>query len=256
MVTSAWSGSAVLFDLDGTLIESMPTIERHTRLWAARHGLDPEHTLEIWHGRRDSDVIAELVGAGLVEAELAWMRDISCRDVAGITALPGAAGLLGLLPPRSWGIVTSGERDVARARLAAAGLPVPDVLVSADDVTKGKPDPEGYLRGARLLAVDPADCLVVEDAATGIDAALSAGMYAVLLAGEPADSPAALRLSTLLHMEVEPSSAPLVRLRFEPAGSLPAAGRLLETAGPARRGGGAPVPRQDLEAVGSGRAAS
>ncbi|MFD7732619.1 HAD-IA family hydrolase [Kitasatospora phosalacinea] len=211
MLASDWSGSAVLFDLDGTLIESMPTIERHTRIWAERHGLDPDRTLEVWHGRRDTDVIEELVGPGLVEAELAWMRDISCRDVDGITALPGAAALIGQLPAGSWGIVTSGERAVARCRLAAAGLPVPEVMVTADDVVNGKPDPEGYLLGARLLGVAPARCLVFEDALTGIAAAVAAGTTAVLLTDDPfADAPVVLGSLT----EAQPAPAPATALRF------------------------------------------
>ncbi|MFI9212563.1 HAD-IA family hydrolase [Streptomyces sp. NPDC053253] len=189
---SSWTGSAILFDLDGTLVESMSTIERHTRLWALRHGLDPDHTLEVWHGRRDSDVIADFVPPDRVEAELQWMRDLSCRDVTGIAAAPGSRELVAALPPEAWGIVTSGEREVALCRLAAAGIPEPRVLVSADDVVNGKPHPEGFLKAAAALGVDPAECLVFEDAMAGVEGARAAGMEAIML-GDAATSGAGVR---------------------------------------------------------------
>ncbi len=194
--SALWSGEAVLFDLDGTLIESMSTIERHTRLWASLHGLDPDEALENWHGRRDADVIAEYVPANQVSAELAWMREISCTDVADITPLPGSLALLDTLAPGAWGIVTSGERAVALSRLAAAGIPRPAVLVTAEDVEHGKPHPEGYLRAASFLDVAPASCLVFEDAEAGIRAATAAGMSAVLVGDASASAGTMRRVSS------------------------------------------------------------
>jgi sugar-phosphatase len=202
MSRSEWTGQAILFDLDGTLIESMGTIERHTRMWAARNGLDPELTLTAWHGRRDADVIAEFLPPEQVDAELQWMRELSCRDTAGVTAASGTHRLLAALPKGSWGIVTSGERDVAVCRLAAAGLPRPRVLVTADDVDRGKPNPEGYLSAARKLAVPPARCLVFEDAISGIQAAHRAGMQAVLLGDEAHSSTKTWGIASFKNVEL------------------------------------------------------
>ncbi|MFG2894780.1 HAD-IA family hydrolase [Streptomyces sp. NPDC048248] len=219
--TALWSGEAVLFDLDGTLIESMTTIERHTRKWALAHDLDPDEVLDNWHGRRDADVIAEYVPEDQVTAELAWMREISCTDVAGITPIPGGRDLLAQLPPNSWGIVTSGERQVALSRIAAAGIPCPKVLVTADEVTNGKPHPEGFLKAAALLGVDPAACLVFEDADSGVAAATAAGMSAVLIGDAATSSGTADRLSSFKQVEcVTPSNATArVLLAFFPWGT-------------------------------------
>ncbi|MFH9665804.1 HAD-IA family hydrolase [Streptomyces globisporus] len=181
MSDTTWYGDAILFDIDGTLIESMSTIERHTIMWAERHGLDGESVLENWHGRRDIDVIAEYIPAHLVETELAWMREISLTDVAGITALPGALELVRSLRPDTWGLVTSGEKAVVTRRLEAAGFPLPRTLVSADDVVNGKPHPEGFRKAARLLGADPRSCIAFEDADSGIEAALAAGMRTVMV---------------------------------------------------------------------------
>ncbi|MEV7711684.1 HAD-IA family hydrolase [Streptomyces sp. NPDC088270] len=213
--SALWSGDAVLFDLDGTLIESMSTIERHTRLWASLHGLDPDETLENWHGRRDADVIAEYVPAYQVSAEIAWMREISCTDVADVTPLPGSLALLEALAPDTWGIVTSGERAVALSRLAAAGIPRPAVLVTADDVELGKPHPEGFLRGASLLDVAPASCLVFEDAESGIRAATAAGMSAVLVGDASAPATTVRRVSSFKQVNCLRDAASGHRVRVE-----------------------------------------
>ncbi|KDN81912.1 hypothetical protein KCH_63510 [Kitasatospora cheerisanensis KCTC 2395] len=161
----------MLFDLDGTLVDSQAAIDRHTRRWAARHGLDGDTAVRRSHGLVDSELIALLAPSADVAAETLWLQRLSCADVAGITATAGAARLLEQLPPGSWAIVTSGTRRVARARLAAAELPEPEVLVTADDVVRGKPDPECFRRAAQALGVRPADCLVFEDAPVGLRAA-------------------------------------------------------------------------------------
>ncbi|UNO39175.1 HAD-IA family hydrolase [Streptomyces sp. MST-110588] len=183
----SWRGDAILFDIDGTLVDSMGVIERHTRLWAVRNGLPEDEVLDSWHGRRDSDIIAEWVSRDAVEGELAWMRERSLTDVEGIAATPGSLELVRELPPGRWGLVTSGERDVVERRLAAAGFPVPAVLVAAEDVDQGKPDPEGFLLAADMLGVAPSGCLVFEDADSGVRAAVKAGMEAVMVGmAEPA----------------------------------------------------------------------
>lgn len=176
--------SAILFDLDGVLVDSHAAIERVLRAWAADHGLDPELVLAESQGRRDLDLVAVVAPHLDPAAEVAELVAREAADVAGVRAVPGAAELLAALPPSgAWTIVTSGVREVATARLREAGLPVPAVFVTADDVVHGKPDPEGYLRGAEILGVPPGDCLVVEDAEAGLRAAERAGMRGVGVGG-------------------------------------------------------------------------
>jgi sugar-phosphatase len=139
--------------------------------------------LELSHARRDSDLVALLAPTREHDEELAWLHDISCRDTRGIGPIPGAAALLAPLAPQDWAVVTSGAREVALARLAAAGLPVPRVLVTAEDVAEGKPAPEGYLLAAHRLGVPPAECLAFEDAEVGVAAARAAGAAVVRVGG-------------------------------------------------------------------------
>ncbi|MQY14773.1 Phosphoglycolate phosphatase [Streptomyces sp. RB5] len=173
----------VLFDLDGTLVESDTAIHRHTVRWAHRHALDPGHVLRVSQGRRDIDFIHELVPHADADAELAWFDQLSVTDSAGIEPTAGARDLLAALPAGSWAVVTSATRPVADSRLAAAGLPAPEVLVCAGDVADGKPSPQGYLAAARRFGVDPAGCLVIEDSDVGLLAARAAGMPALAVAG-------------------------------------------------------------------------
>ncbi|MCB7135527.1 HAD-IA family hydrolase [Cellulosimicrobium marinum] len=170
-----WSGEALLLDLDGTLVDSAAAIERHTLLWAQRHGLDGAAVVEASHGRRDVEVVRLVAPWADVDREAAWLHRISCDDTEDVVAVPGAADLLAALPADRWAVVTSAAREVALARLAAAGLPVPRDLVCSEDVAHGKPAPEGYLRGADLLGVASGRCLVAEDAAAGVAAGSAAG---------------------------------------------------------------------------------
>lgn len=172
---------ALLFDLDGVLVDSTATVVRHWRGWAARHGLDADALLRVVHGRRAIDIIREATPALDAEAELTRLVAEEAADTTGLTALPGAAALLPRLPAGRWAVVTSGVRAVALARLGASALPVPALLVAADEITRGKPDPEGYLTAARRLGEAPADCVVVEDAPAGVAAAHAAGMRCVAL---------------------------------------------------------------------------
>jgi len=172
---------AILFDLDGVLADSTAAVERQWRAFAGRHALDGDAVMRVIHGRRAVDSVRALVPHADVDAEIARLIEDETTDVADIVALPGAAELLAALPAGRWTVVTSGVRQVAEARLRAAGLPVPPHLVAADEITRGKPDPEGYLKGAAALGVAPADCLVVEDAPAGAAAARAAGMRLVAL---------------------------------------------------------------------------
>jgi sugar-phosphatase len=166
--------AAVLFDLDGVLVDSTAYIERQWSDWATSKGLDPELFLRVCHGRRAVETIRLAAPQLDAEAEVARFRDQPVDNVA-LAPLPGARELLAALAGGRWAIVTSGARQFALARLAAAGLPSPPVLVSAEDVRRGKPSPEGYLRAAELVGVPPDDCLVFEDAPPGVAAARAAG---------------------------------------------------------------------------------
>lgn len=171
----------VLFDLDGVLVDSGTAVEDHWRAFADRHGIDVAELLAVAHGRRGRDTIALLLPHVDLEAEVAWMDELEITDVAGHTAVPGAAELLAALPEDRWAIVTSCGRRLAPARLGAVGLPVPERLVTADDVPQGKPAPDGYLQGLALLGADPARALVFEDAPSGLAAATAAGIRPVAL---------------------------------------------------------------------------
>jgi mannitol-1-/sugar-/sorbitol-6-phosphatase len=174
--------AAVLFDLDGVLVDSTAYIERQWRDWALSRGLDPEPFLRVCHGRRAVETIRLAAPELDAEAEVARFRPAAPDEDAVLTALPGARELLAALSSAPWAVVTSGARRFALARLAGAGLPAPPVLVSAEDVRHGKPSPEGYLRAAELVGVAAAQCVVFEDAPPGIAAARAAGATVIAVA--------------------------------------------------------------------------
>jgi len=165
--------AAVISDLDGTLVDSMAPTARAWERWGARHGLDGAALQAANHGRPARDVLAEMFPAAELEAEAAWLLDAEVADTDGVVALPGAAGVLDL---PTVGIATSCFAPLAVARIRAAGLRIPDVLVTGDETARGKPSPEPFLLAAERLRVDPADCLVLEDAPAGVAAARAAGM--------------------------------------------------------------------------------
>jgi sugar-phosphatase len=170
---------AVLFDCDGVLVDSDASVVLSWSRWARRHGLDPGEVTGLVHGRRSADTVALLVAeVGRADA-LAMIDRFEVEDAATVTACPGAAALLAHLPATAWAVVTSGVRALAEARLAAAGLPRPAVLVTADDVAEGKPAPEGYRNAAALLGVPVADCVVLEDSTAGVAAGRAAGARVV-----------------------------------------------------------------------------
>lgn len=174
--------SAILFDLDGVLVDSTRSVDRFWRLWAKDNGLDPETAVNVAHGRRTIETLRILVPHLNAEAEADRLEKLEAHSTEGVTVMPGAAELVNTLPSDGWCVVTSGTRYLATRRLAAGNLPVPDILVTADDVKNGKPHPEPYLKGAELLGVDPNKCLVVEDAPAGIQAGHAAGMKVIGLA--------------------------------------------------------------------------
>lgn len=165
---------AILFDLDGVLVDSTACVERHWRMWAERHGLDAEYILADSHGRRTIDTMRAVAPELATEAEAARLEQAGALDTVGIVATPGAAELLAALQSVPWAVVTSGSRLMATTRLRFTELPVPPVLITADDVDQGKPAPEGYLKASNLLGINPQDCIVIEDAPPGIEAGRAA----------------------------------------------------------------------------------
>ena len=167
---------AFLFDMDGTVLNSIAAAERIWAAWALRHGVDVISFLPTIHGVRAIDTINRLALPGVdAEAEAAFITEAEIEDVEGIIEVPGAASFLKSLPANQWAIVTSAPKALALRRMVAAGIPEPSVMVTAEDVSAGKPDPAGYRLAAKRLGVEPADCLVFEDATVGILAAEAAG---------------------------------------------------------------------------------
>jgi len=171
--------SAILFDLDGVLVDSTSSVSRQYRLWAQKAKLDPRTVENIPHGVRSVDVVRQLAPHLDAEAEVKRIEKMEAEDQDGVVVMPGAAELLTSIPEGRWCVVTSGTRYLATSRLKHANLSMPRILVSADDVSKGKPDPEPYLTGARLLGMKASDCLVIEDAPAGILAAHAGGMRVI-----------------------------------------------------------------------------
>jgi sugar-phosphatase len=173
---------AVLFDMDGTLVDSRTAVESIWRTWAARHGLDAEALLAVAHGRQNHETIRLVAPHLNTEKEMAFLVDAEESWQDGIVQVRGARELLSRLPLSRWAIVTSAWRRLAEIRLQCAALPMPRLLVTADDVPRSKPHPDGYLMAAARLGVDPSRCVVVEDAPSGIAAARAAGMTVVGMA--------------------------------------------------------------------------
>jgi sugar-phosphatase len=174
--------AAFLFDMDGTILTSIKAAERVWGEWAAGHGLDVAAFLPTIHGKRTEETVRnlDLPGVDPVE-EAARITRAEIEDVAGVEAIAGVAAFLASLPPQRWAIVTSAPRALAEARILAANLPMPGVLVAAEDVERGKPAPDPFLLGARKLGVAPGDCLVFEDTLAGLQSAAAAGMASVVV---------------------------------------------------------------------------
>lgn len=174
---------AVVFDNDGVLVDSGASVERAWSVWASTRGLDPAEIVAIAHGRPSRDTVAMYVAEVDRVAALAEVDDLELDDASSVTAVPGATDLVGQVPSDRWAMVTSGNRVLASARLGAAGLPVPRIMVTADDVRHGKPHPEGYALAIRRLGVLPRMAIVLEDSASGIAAARAAGVETIVGVG-------------------------------------------------------------------------
>lgn len=169
----------ILFDMDGILISSIEAAERAWLRWAAMRGVDPELTVRTLHGRRTVETVSILRPDLDSQAELKIVEELECSDTDGLKVLPGVVDLLRSLPADRWTVVTSATARLARVRLAAAGLPVPERLVTAERVVNGKPHPEPFLAGAELLGFRPEACVVFEDSISGAQAGRAAGCTVV-----------------------------------------------------------------------------
>jgi sugar-phosphatase len=177
-----FSCAAILFDLDGVLCDSTRQVDREWREWAARKGVDGDAVMAVAHGVRTIEVIRRVAPHLDAEMEAAAIEDHEAHDQRGVTVMPGALDLVQSIPEGRWGVVTSGSRLLAQSRLLHCGLPVPEILVTSDDVTHGKPHPEPYLKGAEGLGYGAAECLVIEDAPAGIQSARASGMRVLAIA--------------------------------------------------------------------------
>ncbi len=160
-------------------MDSTRAVDREWRAWAARKGVDGDAIMAIAHGVRTVEVIRRVAPHLDAELEASLIESEEAEDKEGVVVMPGAVELVHSIPDGRWGVVTSGSRLLASTRLVYCGLPVPKVLITADDVTQGKPHPEPYLKGAEGLGFKPADCLVIEDAPAGIQSGLSGGMKVI-----------------------------------------------------------------------------
>ena len=174
--------AAILFDLDGVLIDSTASITRHWQQWAQRHNLGLAEIMKVAHGRRTIETMRLVAPHLPVEEEALHFAAAEAADTEGVVTIDGALPLLNSLPTDAWAIVTSGGRELATARLKSRGLPVPRIMVTAEDVVNGKPDPEPYLVAAHVLGIPADQCVVVEDSPAGIAAAGAAGMRSVPIA--------------------------------------------------------------------------
>ncbi len=200
------SCKAVIFDLDGVLVDSTASVEHAWRVWAHQHGLSVKDILAVTHGRRSIETMRLVAPHLATDREAEALNLLQAMDTSRDVLVSGAQALLTALPSQSWAIVTSGSPILAHARLKAVGLPVPFVLVTGEDVTHGKPDPQGYLKAATQLGVPPENCLVFEDAPVGIAAGQAAGMRVIAVATTyplSALTMTALAVQTLADVQVK-----------------------------------------------------
>jgi sugar-phosphatase len=173
--------AGILFDLDGVLVDSTQSVERQWRIWAHEQGIGGDKVMTVAHGVRAVEVIRAVAPHLDAEEEVRKLEGREADDHEGVTTMPGALELVSAIPEGYWGVVTSGTRLLATERLHLFGIPIPKVMVTADDVVNGKPHPEPYLKGAELLGAKPAECLVIEDAPAGIQSAHASGMKVIAL---------------------------------------------------------------------------
>ncbi|MDT9683661.1 HAD-IA family hydrolase [Streptomyces sp. TRM76323] len=210
---------ALLLDMDGTLVNSDAVVERVWRRWALRHGLDPEEALKVVHGRQGYATMAVLLPGRPMEQNHAENRELLAEETAdldGVVPVPGAPAFLAALAALPHALVTSADAALARARMGAAGLRMPDVRVTAESVSASKPDPEGFLKGAAELGFAPRDCVVFEDSEAGVEAGRAAGMRVVGVGPRAAAFAPDVHVPDLTHLRVEADADGGIRLRVTP----------------------------------------
>jgi sugar-phosphatase len=173
---------AILFDLDGVLVNSAECVERTWRSWSSRHGLNADDVIAVAHGRRTIETVRKVAPHLDAPTEVVALEEREALTSEGVYEIEGARDLVTRLPADRWAIVTSGTRVIASFRLNLVGIPIPRVMVCADEITHGKPHPEGYLTAAARLGFEPKDCVVIEDTPPGIEAAHAGGMRAIAVA--------------------------------------------------------------------------
>lgn len=199
---------AFLFDMDGTLVDSTEVVENEWRRFSARFDLDAEEVIAFAHGRQTLDTVVHFLGAG--EEAVMAADELDARELMilhGIVAIAGAADLLQRLPQDRWALVTSASRELAINRMRAAGLPLPAVMVCAEDVAEGKPSPEGYLKAASILGYHVRDCVVFEDAAAGIRAGNASGARVIAVAPDANGAQEAFACATLTMLNIVPDTS-------------------------------------------------
>ncbi|WP_052852169.1 HAD-IA family hydrolase [Streptomyces avicenniae] len=208
MRTARLHARALLLDMDGTLVDSEAVVRRVWGAWAAEHGVDAEELFAVVHGRQAWATMAVVLPDRPVEQNLADGRLLLAQetaDLAGVVPVPGAPEFMAAIRDVPHALVTSADLKLAKARMGATGLRLPDVLVTAESVSASKPDPEGFLKAAAELGVDPADCVVLEDAGAGIAAGRAAGMRVLGVGRRAAEHRPTARVDTLERVRVEPA---------------------------------------------------
>lgn len=206
--------AAVLFDVDGTLVDSTPLVERAAREWAAEYGIDADEFLSDAHGRRTGDRVADFLPPDQVREATERLDALEASRTDGITALPGAVDLLTNMNGLPCAFVTSMDRAQLKLRTEVAAIPLRPTVITAEDVQNGKPDPSGYLQAARRLGVDPAACVVIEDAPAGIAAGRAAG--ATVLAVTTSHRPDSLtEAHHTIHDLTQVTTTPTGLLKFD-----------------------------------------
>ncbi|MFF9627406.1 HAD-IA family hydrolase [Streptomyces fradiae] len=206
---------ALLLDMDGTLVNSDAVVERVWRRWALRHGLDPDAALKVVHGRQGYATMALLLPDRPMEQNHAENRELLAEETAdldGVVPVPGAPAFLAAVAALPHALVTSADAALAAARMGAAGLPMPELRVTAECVSASKPDPEGFLKGAAELGFTPADCVVFEDSEAGVAAGRAAGMRVVGVGPRAAAYAPDLHVPDLTRLRVEVTADGVIRL--------------------------------------------
>ncbi|MET9964136.1 HAD-IA family hydrolase [Streptomyces sp. NPDC006326] len=215
------TAKALLLDMDGTIVNSDAVVERCWRDWAVSHGLDPQEALKVVHGRQGYATMALLLPQRPMEinyAENTVMLARETADTEGVVPVAGAPEFMASVTALPHALVTSADEALATARMAAASLPLPDVRVTAESVQASKPDPEGFLKGAAELGVDPADCIVFEDSAAGIAAGRAAGMRVIGIGPRAAAHAPTAHVPDLTSVEVTPAEDGSIRLTLAARG--------------------------------------